>query len=277
DREALRAFAHSLCPFPLRTARAQTLIPNYPQRFSRTATRKDLIILCALVKTPDFPFPTTGPRRVAQRARREGLFRSIRGRGRPLERNSEEHNPFIARDEFLLNRIVRRQGAAPPWVEVQGGLEVAIAAFRTALRRSWVRRAVRVLALTHSRLSLPSLADLRALRDEEWETREKVYHDSALVEVNSLVRKYNALAPYAVRRAYYVREVELANIYDQSAEEILREIERRSRGSRMRAESETTPGGDGEEEKLLMRAPVTGDVRVLKLRDLLWQWIRRRT
>ncbi|KAH8982418.1 hypothetical protein EDB92DRAFT_1804643 [Lactarius akahatsu] len=197
-----------------------------------------------------------------ERARREGLFRSIRGRGRPLERNSEEHNPFIARDEFLMNRIVRRQGAAPPWVEVQGELEVAVAAFRTALRRSWVRRAVRVLALTHSRLSLPSLADVRALRDGEWESRERAYHDSALVEVNSLVRKYNALAPYAVRRAYYVREVELANIYDQSAEEIVREIEGRPRDSRMIAESETTPGGD---------------VRVLKLRNLFWQWIRRRT
>ncbi|KAH9062251.1 hypothetical protein EDB87DRAFT_330067 [Lactarius vividus] len=176
-----------------------------------------------------------------ERARREGLFRSIRGRGRPLERNSEEHNPFIARDEFLMNRIVRRQGAAPPWVEVQGELEAAVAAFRTALRRSWVRRAVRVLMLTHSRLSSPSSADVRALRDGEWETRERAYHDSALAEVNSLVRKYNALAPYAVRKAYYVREVELANMYDQSAEEILGEIERRLRGSTMRAESETTP------------------------------------
>ncbi|KAH9071616.1 hypothetical protein EDB83DRAFT_2575046, partial [Lactarius deliciosus] len=183
-------------------------------------------------------------------SRREGLFRSIRGRGRPLEWNSEEHNPFIARDEFLLNRIVQRQGAAPPWVEVQGELEAAIKAFRTALRRSWVRRAVCVLALTHSRLSLPSLADVQALRDEEWETRERAYHDSALAEVNSLVR--NALTPYAVRRAYYVREVELAKNYDQSAEEIEREIERWPRGSRVGAKSETTPGGD---------APVAGDVR----------------
>ncbi|KAI9447735.1 hypothetical protein H4582DRAFT_1841827 [Lactarius indigo] len=209
-----------------------------------------------------------------ERARREGLFRSIRGRGLPLERNSEEHNPFIARDEFLMNRIVQRQGAAPAWVEVQGELETAVAAFRTALRRSWVRRAVRVLMLAHPRLSSPSLADVRALRDGEWETREKAYHDSALVEVNSLVRKYNALAPYTVRKAYYVREVELANIYDQSAEEVLREIEQRLRDSGMRANGETRPGEDSEQ---FMGAPVAGDVRVLRLRDLFWQWIRRRT
>ncbi|KAF8506049.1 hypothetical protein F5888DRAFT_1589029, partial [Russula emetica] len=54
-----------------------------------------------------------------ERARQEGLFRTIKGRGKPLERGNEEHNPFIAREEFLMNRIVQRQGAAPPWVEIQ--------------------------------------------------------------------------------------------------------------------------------------------------------------
>ncbi len=219
----------------------------------------------------------TASRRVAQRARQEGHFRSIRGRGRPLERGTEEHNPFIARDEFLMNRLVQRQGAAPPWVEVQGELEAAVSAFRAVLRQSWVRRAVRMLTLTHSRLPSPSLADVRALRDREWETRERAYHDSALAEVNSLVRKYNALAPYAVRRAYYVREVELAKIYDESGDEILWEIKGRLRGSGAGAKGEVRPGGDDEEEKLLMGAPAAGDVRVLKLRDLFWQWIRRGT
>src|ERR1700761_5152419 len=140
-----------------------------------------------------------------QRARREGHFRSIPGRGRPIERSSEEYTPFIAPEEFLINRIVQRQRAAPPWVEVQGELESAVTAFRATLRQSWVRRAVRMLTLTRSQLTPPSTADVRALRDGEWETRERAYHDSALAEVNSLVRKYNGLAPYAVRRAYYVR------------------------------------------------------------------------
>ncbi|KAI9467303.1 hypothetical protein BJY52DRAFT_1220028 [Lactarius psammicola] len=212
-----------------------------------------------------------------ERARREGHFRSIQGRGRPLERSTEEHNPFIARDEFLMNRIVRRQGAAPPWVEVQGELEAAISAFRVALRQSWVRRAVRMLTLTHSRLPSPSLADVRTLRDGDWETRERAYHDSALAEVNSLVRKYNALAPYAVRRAYYVREVELAKIYNESGDEILWEIEGRLRGPGVRAEGEVRSGGDDDDGGLLMGASAAGDVRVLKLRDLFWQWIRRWT
>ena len=32
-----------------------------------------------------------------------------------------EKNPFVSREEFLMNRIVQRNGAAPPWVELQAG------------------------------------------------------------------------------------------------------------------------------------------------------------
>lgn len=45
----------------------------------------------------------------------------MKGKGKPIARLSEERNPFISREEFLLNRIVQRNGAAPPWVEVQMG------------------------------------------------------------------------------------------------------------------------------------------------------------
>lgn len=56
-----------------------------------------------------------------QRARNEGLFQGIKGRGKPIVKANEESNPFISREEFLMNRIVQRQGAAPPWVEFQSG------------------------------------------------------------------------------------------------------------------------------------------------------------
>ena len=56
-----------------------------------------------------------------QRARSKGVFNGVKGRGKPLVRMQEESNPFIAREEFLMNRIVQRNGAAPPWVEVQAG------------------------------------------------------------------------------------------------------------------------------------------------------------
>jgi DnaJ homolog subfamily C member 28 len=57
----------------------------------------------------------------SQAARSKGLFNTVKGRGQPLARHVDESNPFIAREEFLMNRIVQRNGAAPPWVEVQGG------------------------------------------------------------------------------------------------------------------------------------------------------------
>ena len=51
----------------------------------------------------------------------QGHFKDLKGRGKPLEMTVEERNPFIAREEFLMNRIVQRQGAAPPWIEIQTG------------------------------------------------------------------------------------------------------------------------------------------------------------
>jgi len=49
------------------------------------------------------------------------VFKNVKGRGKPLARSVDESNPFIAREEFLMNRIVQRNGATPPWVDVQGG------------------------------------------------------------------------------------------------------------------------------------------------------------
>ena len=66
------------------------------------------------------------------------------------------------------------------------------------------------------------------MRDAEWEAREQAFHDHALNEVNAVVRKYNGLAPYAVRRAYYMRDTELEKAYRDSAEDILRGLAERA-------------------------------------------------
>ncbi|KAI0265080.1 hypothetical protein BC834DRAFT_193081 [Gloeopeniophorella convolvens] len=210
-----------------------------------------------------------------ERARLEGHFRSIKGRGKPLQRASDENNPFIAREEFLMNRIVQRQGAAPPWVDAQGELEAAISTFRAVLKQSWIRRAVRMLTLSLRPIEDFTLADARALIDAEWEAREEAYHESALAEINSLVRKYNTLAPYAVRRPYYVRSVELRKAYEESGEEILQELAgqlRTASASRQRSgsphEEEDCDGGRLRDEE----APGA----VLGLRDLLRRWLRWR-
>lgn len=68
---------------------------------------------------------------------------------------------------------------------------------------------------------------MKSFRDAEWESRERAYHDAALQEVNALVRKYNGLAPYPVRRPYHVLSAELERAYQESEDDILRGISQR--------------------------------------------------
>ncbi|KAF8592294.1 hypothetical protein K439DRAFT_1324957 [Ramaria rubella] len=181
-------------------------------------------------------------------ARRAGHFRALKGRGKPLVRETEQSNPFIPREEFLMNRIVQRQGAAPPWVELQGELDAAVNAFRSTLRATWTRRAVRTLMLDHPPgLSLPNAMPApQGMRDTAWETREKAYHEAALGEINALVRKYNGVAPYVVRRTYLTREAELERMYEACGEDILVEVRRRiEAGAVNGAVSELAGEGEG--------------------------------
>lgn len=209
-----------------------------------------------------------------------------------MKQFTEERNPFIAREEFLLNRIVQRQGAAPPWIEIQQGtslplmclhsspdrhseLELAVANFRDVLRQSWTRRAIRMLTLSRPATALSQLThdQVSAFRDAEWEAREKAYHVTAVEELNSLVRKYNGLAPAAVRRGHYALDVELEKAYKDSAEEILNGIAERVKSGtagRSRAasaswdedRSPTQPSGDNS------WSPV-------RIRDVIREWFVR--
>ncbi|THV03359.1 hypothetical protein K435DRAFT_962521 [Dendrothele bispora CBS 962.96] len=181
-----------------------------------------------------------------ERARSRGVFNNLKGRGKPLTSTMEEKNPFIGREEYLMNRIVQRNGAAPPWVELQGELDNTLQTFRSVLRQSYVRRAIRVLTTLHppNVLSRLTIADIQARRDKEWEKKEETYHDTAVEEVNALVRKYNGLAPYAVRRAYYMRKVEVERVYEECAEEVLEGIKERLRASGGSSVGVTSGGSD---------------------------------
>ncbi|EGO02284.1 hypothetical protein SERLA73DRAFT_178144 [Serpula lacrymans var. lacrymans S7.3] len=211
-----------------------------------------------------------------EKARLAGQFDKVKGRGQPLVRQSDERNPFIAREEFLMNRIVQRNGASPPWVEVQLELESAINSFREMLRQSWTRRAVRMLTVSQPATYLPSLAlaDITSLRDDEWEERERSYHDTAITELNSLVRKYNGLAPYAVRRPYYERSAELAKVYEECGEDILRGISRRTNEN---ISWQSTLPRSGVRSSAKVGSDTTiGDYGLpLKLRDVIRGWLTK--
>ncbi|KAF9226746.1 hypothetical protein BS17DRAFT_794196 [Gyrodon lividus] len=190
-----------------------------------------------------------------EKARLAGQFDKVKGRGQPIAWLSEERNPFIAGEEFLMNQIVQRNGAAPPWVEIQMELEATVNSFREALRQSWTRYAIRTLTMSQRAALLPSLSlsIILSLRDREWEERERSYHDTAVAELNSLVRKCNTMAPYAVRRPYYARDTELAKAYQDCGEEILRGIAERSQEllshSMPRLKTKLCAGDDGREQR----------------------------
>lgn len=65
-----------------------------------------------------------------------------------------------------------------------------------------------------------TMSDVRQMRDLEWERREYGYHTLAVEELNSMVRKHNGLAPYAVRRPYYMLKIEIDRMYEDCAKDI---------------------------------------------------------
>ncbi|PVF96304.1 hypothetical protein CPB86DRAFT_775810 [Serendipita vermifera] len=161
-------------------------------------------------------------------ARVTGAFNNLSGAGKPLERDMAESNPFISREEILLNNMVRRNGAAPPWVELQNDLDASLREFREILQSAWVRRAARNLHLSNAHdpmfVTRQTAGGLSLMRDPEWEEKEKSYHEHAIAELNTLVRRYNGIAPYSVRRGLHTREAELARCYETSGERILSEL-----------------------------------------------------
>ncbi|KAK0207055.1 hypothetical protein DFS33DRAFT_1257228 [Desarmillaria ectypa] len=202
-----------------------------------------------------------------EKARIAGIFNTVKGRGQPMTRTVEESNPFIGREEFLMNRIIQRNGAAPPWVELQGELDVAVQSFRDLLRQSWIRQTLRNLTTNHpaSILAQFTVRDVKRHRDPDWELRERTYHDATVEEVNALVRKYNGLAPYAVRRPYYSRSVEIGMLYEDCADEIMKQLAERVNS----VQGGRIPGHHSEVEPHHEAGKV---VKKIGLKDLFLAW-----
>ena len=101
-------------------------------------------------------------------------------------------------------------------------MESAITSFRRVLKQAWSQQVSLVVttATPPPSLDILTVNYIANLRDPEWEEQERFYHETALSEVNSLVRKYNAMAPFIARRALYARNIELERLYKESAEEI---------------------------------------------------------
>ena len=136
-----------------------------------------------------------------------------------------------------------------------------------------------------STLSRFTLESIRAHRDPDWVNKEKSYHEMAVAELNSLVRKYNAMAPYAVRRPYYLREVEIGRLYDACAPDILQIIVERTQQKDTAlgtGDGGTGQGSAGGSSSKIRNASeelhsVTGIVRWLRVMFHRWFGIKNST
>lgn len=146
-----------------------------------------------------------------QRARESGFLKPTVGIGKPIPRDPEAGNPHIDSGELIMNRIVKRQGALPPWIELQNNLDAALSSFRNTLQQTYTTHLVRTVISTNVLSPLPPLHAIPD-HDEAWEARERKFHDENVRQINDLVRRMNALAPAVVRRGLVTRDIELERI-----------------------------------------------------------------
>ncbi|PWN33816.1 uncharacterized protein FA14DRAFT_125284 [Meira miltonrushii] len=183
-------------------------------------------------------------------AMKTDYFRRNSLRGKPLEKDLHASNPYLKGEERIMNRLIQRQGAAPPWVELNVQLENEQSDFRKRLADSWLRRATRIiLATSYMREGLEPIRiqsnetfdDLmqremfnsgqkkllnlvNGYTDSEWEQKEQAYHDVGIRDVNNLIRRYNVVAPVSARRGLLIREWELDRLRKESRVELARRL-----------------------------------------------------
>ncbi|ORY22959.1 ABC1 family-domain-containing protein [Naematelia encephala] len=145
------------------------------------------------------------------RAREAGLLKVTRGIGQPIPRDPEDGNPHLDKGELLMNRIVKRQGALPAWIELQNSLDSTLVAFRSTLLSTYTTHLVRNIISTTALEPLPPRHVIPD-RDESWEARELKFHEENVKQINDQVRRMNAVAPSPARRNLITREQELGKV-----------------------------------------------------------------
>lgn len=157
---------------------------------------------------------------------------------------------FSDTGSLLMNRIVKRQGALPPWIELQNNLDGAVNAFRSTLLTTYTTHLVRTVISTNTLTVLPPLHSVPD-HDEAWEARELKFHEENIRQINDLTRRMNAVAPNVARRPVLTREIELSRIRgDRLRDSVWAEVQRRAEEFKVHSTNAPTTGpilweGDG--------------------------------
>jgi hypothetical protein len=159
-------------------------------------------------------------------ARRNGAFKNLRGKGKRLE--LQEAKTTIDRTEYFLNKIIKKQGALPPFVDAQVNVDRSINGFRQSLRNLWVDTCCKLIAFSGGPLESQiiraqayaeaEISGINRLRDANFIKRETPFITAQLQAINAQIRGYNVIAPFNSRRGYLSFQAELDTCYRDTAE-----------------------------------------------------------
>lgn len=173
-------------------------------------------------------------------AQAKGLFRSNPLHGKPMPRDYNETNPFLHREEFVLNRMIQRQGNVPPWVQRNQDLQTEMRSLQQRIQHAWICRMLYRLDASEEwgslapvhvhwhdhlgpddlrsyRIEARSEAEQRTLewvrtfRDAAWIAAESAYHTAAVDQLNQVIRSYNHTAPPSARKVLVTKDAFLAS------------------------------------------------------------------
>jgi DnaJ family protein C protein 28 len=129
--------------------------------------------------------------RAIQEAQEKGLFDNLEGAGRPINWEDES---LVDEDWVMAFRIMREQGFAPEWIELQKEIDQELERAQEAVRRAWRWRQER---LPRSR------GQRRHTIDAEWHRARDEFAE-AIRELNGKISNFNLIVPIARLQKFYV-------------------------------------------------------------------------
>ncbi|XP_073043492.1 uncharacterized protein [Primulina eburnea] len=125
-------------------------------------------------------------------AMEEGQFENLPGKGKPLDLTS---NPHVDPAEDTLYRILNKNGCAPEWVELNKDIRSKIAAWRLALKKSWMFKG------GHDDSKWVELSESLKLQ---------------LRDLNNMVFRYNLIVPFGRQMFGFKWEKELDRLQEET-------------------------------------------------------------
>ncbi|HLE72952.1 MAG TPA: DnaJ family domain-containing protein [Anaerolineales bacterium] len=121
-----------------------------------------------------------GIEEIIQQAMKDGAFDNLSGKGRPLDL---EENPHLDPEWQLAYHLLKQNGFAPQFIEQRQAIELALAAARQALARSWTWRQREL-----------ERGEDAALVEAEWGRAKKEFQQTVEF-LNKKIRTYNLEVP----------------------------------------------------------------------------------